>query len=225
MEPDTWAAACCAASRRRDGPCARSPAGRSSYPDVDAVRGDLLTGEGLDGSARGLLHRLLPGPFDGGGRGEWRLRRSRSPDGRALRRGRGPSRSGADRLPGRHRPRGPAALAAPPIETGGRGDPALGRPRLHRSARVHRHRRGVVLLSHPRASRGATPGPSDASLALESHAADRRARRGRVPRPHAGCARRRRQIARRGGPRRDDLRPHDRANRRRDGGRARCPSA
>ena len=168
VAPDTSEVACFAASRRRAGPCARWPGDPSSLPEVEAVRGDLLTGPGLEEALDGcstayyLVHSMEP-------RDERRLRRPRPPHGRGLRRGGGARRGRADRLPRRHRAAEHAAVAAPRLPPRGRGDPARRRARLDRAAGLDRDRRRLVVVPAPRPARGAAAGAADAALAQEPH--------------------------------------------------------
>ena len=81
-----------ALARRPESHAGRGGAGARRPPHGDRPRG----------GARRLLQRLLPRALDGAGR-ERRLRRARPAHGRELRRGGGPRRSRADRLPRRHR--------------------------------------------------------------------------------------------------------------------------
>ena len=191
VAPDTWAVACCSASRRRGGPCARSRGSRSSLPGVEAVRGDLLTGAGLEEALEGcstayyLVHSMeaaANGDFAG------RDRRMAEAFGEAA------ARAGVERIVylGGIVPDGPAALAAPALAARGRGDPARRRARLDRAARLDRDRRRLVVVPAAGPARRAPARAAAAALAQEPHPADRRARRDRVPRPHAAGARRRR---------------------------------
>ncbi len=219
MAPDTWEVACCAASRRRAGPCARSPGDPSCLPEVDAVRGDLLTGAGLEEALDGcstayyLVHSMEPAP---NGDFAGRDRRMAETFGEAA------ARAGVERIVylGGIVPPHASPVPAPGLPPRGRGDPARGRARLDRTAGLDRDRRRLVLVPAAGPARGAAARAADAALAQEPHRADRRARRDRVPRPHPARAGGRGALARRGGARRDDLRPDDRANRRRDGRRA-----
>ena len=97
-------------------------------------------------------------------------------------------RRGADRLPRRDRAAGRGALPAPQLAPRGRAHPARSRAGLDRAAGVDRDRRRLVLVPHARAPGRAAARAADARLARQPHPADRRARRDRVPRPHAGGA-------------------------------------
>ena len=98
-------------------------------------------------------------------------------------------------------------------------DPARGGSRGDRAARVDRDRRRLVVLPDAGAARRAPARPAVARLAPQPHPADRRARRDRVPRPHAAGRGRRRALARHRRTGRAQLRRDDRADRRVDGRR------
>ena len=207
----------------RGGGAARARAGPAAAISCRAwtpCRGDLLTGAGLEEALEGcstayyLVHSMEPAA-------ERRLRGARQAHGRDLRRGGGARRGGADRLPRRDRA-GRAARCRRTFDSRLEVEESLlaAVPGLDRAARLDRDRRRLVLVPAAGPARGAAARAADAALAQEPHPADRRARRDRVPRPHAAGARGGGTLARRGRSGRDDLRPHDRADRRRNGGRA-----
>ena len=132
--------------------------------DVDVVRGDLLTGSGLEEALYGcstayyLVHSMeaaANGDFAG------RDRRMAESFGEAA------ARAGVERIVylGGIVPAGHALSPHLKLQTRGRGDPARRGARLHRPARVHRHRRGVVEFSHSRSPRGTVARPPVAALA------------------------------------------------------------
>ena len=214
MPPDTWELGCCAASRRRAGPCARSLADPSSCPSVDVVGGDLLTGAGLEEALDGcstayyLVHSMEPAPNDDFAE---RDRRMAETFGEAA------ARAGVERIVylggivPHHRPLSPhlgsrleveeTLLAAVPGSTALRASIVIGAGSSSFRLLVRLVER-LRVLPMPRWRKNRT-------------AADRRARRDRVPRSYARRAGGRGALARRGRARRDDLRPDDRANRRR----------
>ena len=204
-----WATACCAALRRRAGRCARSRNPERMGP---------LPGVEQSGATSSPATASTPRSTACAAPTTWctRWRRARtgtSPAATAApprpSRRRGARRGRADRLP--RGSRRPAGSPPPPLAPRGRGDPARGRAWVHRAARLDRDRRRLVLVPCARPTGGAPAGAADAGLALEPHAADRRARRDRVPRPHPRHAGRRRPLAGRMRPGRDDLRGDDRA--------------
>ena len=189
-------AARCAASRR--GPArararARPVPSSTARPGVEVVarrppRPAPGSSEALDGcsTAYYLVHSMEPAA---GANDDFARRDRRA--GRELRERRGtrPGSSGSSTSAGSFPPT-PAPSRAPAAR-GSRSSASCSTavPRLHRAAGVDRDRRGLVLVPHPRAARGAAARAAASPLAREPHAADRRARRDRVPRPHARDAR------------------------------------
>ena len=193
--PDTSAARSCRGCRR-DGHelvgLARDPVARVDA-DVPLVRGDVLTGAGLDEALEGtdvayyLIHSME--------RGERTARspRARSEGAQQLRRGGRALRRRPGRLPRRH-PARPAPIS-PHMASRLRVEELLleAVPGLGRAARVDRHRRALALVPLPRAPRRARarsiPMPP---WRASRTAADRRPRRARVPRrarrPSRGAA-------------------------------------
>ena len=153
--------------------------------EVEVLRGDALSGDGLARAVAGvdvayyLIHsmeRPAPRRF----RRCELVRRARSSRRAQLRRrvrtrGR---RSGSFTSAGSI-PRDRAASRHLASREYGRADPARRRPRLARPARLDRDRRALALVSLSRPSRRAPAGPHPARMALLSHTADRRARRDR----------------------------------------------
>ena len=223
MEPDTSAAACCAASRRTDGPCARSPAGPSGssrFEGVEPVGGDLLDGSGVEAALEGCstAYYLVHSMEAAAGNGDFAGRDRRMAETFAEAAAAGGRR--ADRLPRRHRARR-TVRCLPTCSRGSRSRRSCSPPCPASTAL----RASIVIgagsssfrilvrlverlrvLPMPRWRDNRTQ-PIDERDVIEFLA--------RTP---AG-ARRRRAVARRGGPGRDDLRPHDRADRRLHGRR------
>ena len=160
---------------------AREPARVPPIPTLELVRGDALTGEGLDEALDGievayyLIHSMEPPSARGSSRATAR-RRGGSPP-------RPPAR-GVRRIVylGGILPASGAALAAPREPPRGRADPGRGRARQRRAARLDRDRRALGVVPRDRAADRAAAGDPAAAVATQPHAADRRARRRRVPR-------------------------------------------
>ena len=173
--------------------------------------------------ARRDLDRVLPRPLDGA-RERRRLRRARPAGRRGLRPRGGGRRRRAHRLPRRHRPHG-APFDPPRLASRGRGDPARRGPALDRAARLDRDRGRLCFISPAGAARRAAARSAPPRLAVQPHAAHRRARCDRVSGAHslgAGC---RGPLLGRGRSGPDDLFGDDRSDRGVDGGRRACRSA
>ena len=180
---------------------ARDPERVEPLPGVEAVRGDLLGGAGLDAGARRVRHRLLPGALDGAGAANGGELRGARPA-RRRRRSRTPRwRAGVERIVylGGIAPAG-GRLAAPrsrleveqilldalPGSTALRASIVIG-------AGSSSFRFLVRLVERLRV----LPLPRWRD---EPHPADRRARRDRVPRAHPGGPGGRGPLARHRGP-------------------------
>ena len=141
---------------------------------------------GLAGGARRHRGRLLPDPLDGG---PGRVRRRRAPPGGAVRAGRGRGRVRRIVYLGGLLPHDGSLVAPPRLAPGGRAGAAGRRAGVDRAARLDPGRRPLAVVPLPRAADRAPAGARPAGLADQSHTADRRARRARVPGPrrHAGA--------------------------------------
>ena len=185
-------------------------------------QGDAVTGEGLDEALRRRARRVLPHPLDGDGRPRTAATSPSATAAPPTRFAAAARRAGVRRVVylGGLVPAGRRPLAAPGQPAGGRADPARRRARAR-----WRLRASIVIGARSRSFRFlvrlverlpvlALPG-----LARAPHAADRRPRRDRVPRPRGDGARGGRPVARHRRARRAQLRRDDRADPRLDAGR------
>ena len=173
---------------------------------LDFVRGDAISGAGLDAALDGIdVAYFLIHSMEGDGRAGFEDNERAAAENfvaAAQRR-----RAAPRRLPRRPRPAGPPAVASPAQPPGGRADPARGAAGGRRAARLDRHRRALALLSLHGPSRRADAGPHAAAVARAPHPADRCARRRGVPaRGGHDAARAGRVVTGYRRPRRTDLR-------------------
>ena len=166
---------------QNDGHAVRGFARRPLELGIPVVRGDAVTGDGLDEALDGIdvayflihsMERSIERP----------VQPPRADRGRELRRRGARRRGAADRLPGRTPARRRSGLASPGEPPRGREDPPRGLAVHGRVPGLDRDRRPLAFVPLPRA-----PGRADArarrpGVGPEPHGSDRRARHGRAAR-------------------------------------------